>query len=319
MPQKRVSLPLFRTVVFATDLSARSREAFRVACSVTREEATRLIILNVEEPVSIMEVVGFGEVGVPVFAPVDEPAQREALLRQMREEFVPGTPIAVEYQVTSGNAAEEILRTSEEAGCDLIVLGTQGRTGLDRLLLGSVAEAVMRRSRCACLTVGSRPSAEHAPAPIRTILHPTDFSPHSAAALRVARCLARDQGARLVLVHVVPSERLAGVVSEGLMDLELGREALAWVQREVDAADLKYPVENRLRRGDPVAEILDTAGDTGCDLIVMGSHGRSGLGRLVLGSVAEAVLRKAPCPVLTIKEHIRAPLGAAREAVPMST
>jgi nucleotide-binding universal stress UspA family protein len=305
MAQKRIALPLFRTIVFATDLSDRSAEAFRMACSVAREEATRLIILTVEEPVPVTEGVGFGEMGVPVYLPAAEASQRDELLRQMRERFIPGLPIDVEYQVRQGQAADEILKVVEETKADLLALGTHGRTGLDRLLMGSVAERVMRHAPCACLAVRSAAATK----PIRTILHPTDFSPHSEGALRVARALAREHGARLVLVHVVPMERAMGVVPEVLMDLDIGREALRDVQNRIEAADLKFPVEAHLKRGEPAETILDAAREYQADLVVMGSHGRTGLGRLLLGSVAEQVLRGATCPVLTVKQDVPAPVG----------
>jgi nucleotide-binding universal stress UspA family protein len=139
---------------------------------------------------------------------------------------------------------------------------------------------------------------------LRTILHPTDFSPGSAAAFAYARDLARDSGARLIVLHVLD----AGVpmVAEGVVlpsNLDELREA-AW--RGLDAvhpADSAVRFERILREGPTVAEILDAARGLGADLIVMGTHGRTGLGRLLLGSVTEEVLRKAPCPVLTVKDQ----------------
>jgi nucleotide-binding universal stress UspA family protein len=136
----------------------------------------------------------------------------------------------------------------------------------------------------------------------RTILHPTDFSPGSAAAFAYACDLARDSGTRLVVLHVLD----AGVpmVAEGVVlpsNLDELRET-AW--RELDAVhpkDSAIRFERILREGSTVAEILDAAQGLGADLIVMGTHGRTGLGRLLLGSVTEGVLRKAPCPVLTVK------------------
>ena len=142
---------------------------------------------------------------------------------------------------------------------------------------------------------------------IRTILHPTDFSPGSAAAFAYACDLARDFDGRLIVLHVLD----AGVpmVAEGVVlpsNLDELREA-AW--RDLDAvhpADSAIRFERVLREGPTVAEILDAAQGLGADLIVMGTHGRTGLGRLFLGSVTEEVLRKAPCPVLTLKAPVPA-------------
>jgi nucleotide-binding universal stress UspA family protein len=136
--------------------------------------------------------------------------------------------------------------------------------------------------------------------PIRTILHPTDFSENSKSAFRVARAVARDCGARLVLLHVVPLPvMLYGPAPEAYLD---------HVQDELEQIKAKAPktrVEHWLVEGDPVSEILSAAKESDCDLIVMGTHGRAGLGRLLTGSVAEQVLRKAPCPVLTVKVPLR--------------
>lgn len=139
-------------------------------------------------------------------------------------------------------------------------------------------------------------------AAIRTLLCPTDFSECAQVALPVARALARDYGAKLVLLHV--RARPPAVVGEfGALPTEPGEpeEAVRTNLRRLVPADFKGPVELLVRDGDAAAEILRVAQETRCDMIVLGTHGRSGLGRLLFGSVAEAVLREAPCPVLTIK------------------
>lgn len=298
------SFPLspFRTILFATDFSKRSRDAFRAACTLAGDESTRLIILYVDEPPPLVEqVTGIAELGIPAYVPGEDPLASDPLRDQLRETFEPPRPLRTEYRVRRGKAAEEILLEAKESGCDLIVMGTQGRTGLDRVLTGSVAEAVLRYAACPVLTVRWKAPLEQPAAPIRTIVHPTDLSRHAEAALRIARFLARDHGARLVVLHVVPRETIAGAVPEMLMDLEIGHEALERIRKRVDGPDLKYPVETQLWRGQPAVEILDAAAKLGAELIVMGSHGRTGLGRLVVGSVAEGVMRTANCPVLVVK------------------
>jgi nucleotide-binding universal stress UspA family protein len=145
---------------------------------------------------------------------------------------------------------------------------------------------------------------------IRTILHPTDFSPRSEHAFRLAGSLARDHGARLVVLHVTSPPAVA--YGEVLTELATeGYQQAAWdAFRRLQESDPKLRelrVETQLVEGDPAAEILRVAAETGCDLIIMGTHGRTGLGRVLMGSVAEQVVRKARCPVLTVK----APLPAA--------
>lgn len=159
---------------------------------------------------------------------------------------------------------------------------------------------------------------------LATILHPTDFSDHSELAFRLACALARDYNARLILLHVLspaeslyagilePAEKGPGVekVKECLREMEKthwrvscpnsflveqAKEKLR--QRESQAHCVR--VESQVLEGDPVGMILRVAVEMNSDLIVMGTHGRTALARLLMGSVAESVLRKAPCPVLT--------------------
>jgi nucleotide-binding universal stress UspA family protein len=142
--------------------------------------------------------------------------------------------------------------------------------------------------------------------PIRTILHPTDFSAASRHAFELACSLARDHGARLVVLHVLerPLTVPSGVMSppppppEELAERrEEARQQLLRVRPDDEA----IRVEHRLEEGDPATAALQVAQEKACDLIVMGTHGRAGFARLLLGSVAEKVLRGATCPVLTVK------------------
>jgi nucleotide-binding universal stress UspA family protein len=137
--------------------------------------------------------------------------------------------------------------------------------------------------------------------PIHTILHPTDFSEQSGYALLLAGALARDYGARLVVLHAVAPPTVA--YGEGIIPPEpdlLLDEARAQLE-QLKVPDASVPTERRFEEGDPATEILHTAGEIHADLIVMGTHGRTGLSRLLMGSVAEQVMRQAPCPVLIVK------------------
>jgi len=138
--------------------------------------------------------------------------------------------------------------------------------------------------------------------PVKTILHPTDFSEHSQYAFRLACSLARDYGARLIVAHVMSphlynSPEMGPLILDPVMIEQESKMRLLALK----PADDHVVVDHRLCIGGAAAEIIAVAQDEKCDLIVMGTHGRSGFGRLLLGSVAEAVLRRAPCPVLTLK------------------
>ena len=142
--------------------------------------------------------------------------------------------------------------------------------------------------------------------PIKTILHPTDFSAPSEYAFRVACALARDYGAKLVVMHVdMPPVTIGEVISS--MEPEEYKQKLWDEFRRLEASepgirDLR--VETKLVGGNPAKEILRAAREIKPELIVMGTHGRTGLSRLLMGSVAEEVVRKSPFPVLTVKMPI---------------
>jgi len=295
-------MPLFRTILFAADFSERSKEAFQVACSLAHEQKTRLLVLHVIEKRPDSEPpLAYGELGVPISLGAGILPDHEALKQGLCEFYAPRHPIDVAYYVRDGLPAEALLCMAHEIGCDLIVTATHGRTGLRRLLAGSVAEAVLRKARCPVLALHTLEPAGEAPG-IRVVLHPNDFSENSEPALNVARLLARDHGARLVVLHVAPPEVLINGSTMVPTDPRVYRDALEEIRGRLEGPDLKFPVETRAVQGDSAAEILRAAKEAECGLIVMGSHGRTGLGRLLMGSVAEAVLRKATCPVLIVKK-----------------
>jgi nucleotide-binding universal stress UspA family protein len=135
---------------------------------------------------------------------------------------------------------------------------------------------------------------------IGTILHPTDFSPLSGHAFHLACSLARDHGGQVIVLHVAEPP-IVGYGDAMTPPPEGDWNALEEQLWRVQAAGSRAPVEHRLEEGDPVVEILRVAQETKCDLIVMGTHGRTGLAHLLMGSVAEQVVRRATCAVLVVK------------------
>jgi nucleotide-binding universal stress UspA family protein len=137
---------------------------------------------------------------------------------------------------------------------------------------------------------------------IQCILHPTDFSPPAEAAYQTASALARQHNAKLVMLHAAQRP----VTSVGGLPVPPPTPAIDWgglrAQLEVlEVANPEIRVESRIVEGEPASAILDAARDLSADIIVLGSHGRTGLSRLLMGSVAEHVVRHATCPVLTVK------------------
>lgn len=141
-----------------------------------------------------------------------------------------------------------------------------------------------------------------------TIMFPTDFSHTGDAALAMATSLARDAGAKLLIVHVEepPLAYGSGEMYYGVPEPQ--SEQLQQMLTEVVPTDKAVPCEHRLITGSPAAALSRLAQEESVDLIVLGTHGRTGLSRLLMGSVAEAIVRQAPCPVLTYKQPAEKPV-----------
>jgi nucleotide-binding universal stress UspA family protein len=199
--------------------------------------------------------------------------------------------------VYEGYPAEAILAGAREQAATLIALTTHGRTGLARWELGSVTEKVLRGSECPILVTRSFETAaagatrerQPAQAAMRRILLPIDAGDLSFAAVGPAIELAVLFGAEMLLVHVI-DEDLAGELP--MPDLERAQEL-------VTAAGLHAEVV--LERGDAATRLLAVSAERQADLIVVATHGRSGLQRWVLGSVAERIMRAAPVPLLLVR------------------
>jgi nucleotide-binding universal stress UspA family protein len=290
-------------ILHPTDFSEPAGRALNLAGSLAHREGARLLVLHVTNPLTDAANVLLHEPSLH--------RQRQQLEQLQLE--VPGVPF--ESRLTFGGAAAEILKAAQETGCNLIVMGTRGRKGLGRLLMGSVAEQVVRNAPCPVVTVNS-PSREPAAqaevstgtaAPIRTVLHPTDFSGPCAEAFRLACELAGDQSARLTVVHIVVAPPVGQVNQPAPPPLPVDpRGKLEELLRLAQASAPGLQADYRVEKGDAAPRIVAAAQETRCDLIVMGTHGRTGLGRALMGSVAEQVLRTAPCPVVTVKAPAKA-------------
>lgn len=139
------------------------------------------------------------------------------------------------------------------------------------------------------------------------ILYPTDFSADARPAFETACALASEGRGRLVVLHVErpPLTTLGGTTGVPPLPNEYDRETVWEELKDIQPARAGIAVEHRLEYGDPAAVILKVAQEIGADLIVMGTHGRTGLRRLLMGSVAERVVRKAPCPVLMVRTLVQ--------------
>jgi nucleotide-binding universal stress UspA family protein len=290
-------------ILCPVDFSESSRHALDTAVAIARHNDAAVTALYVVPPVQTT----YPALGVGAYVPYVYTVEDLKEFQNTLERFVatvdwPVTAVAVEAVVV-----DEILRRAAELPADLIIMGTHGRSGFDRLVLGSVAERVLVKAACPVLTIPSRaPEITQSALPLfRNVLCPIDFSPSSLAALEYAGKLARD-GAKLKVLHVaerLPSWQLVPAMATGAPDdpLVIVEHALEHVHSVIPAAVRRSAkVSEAVTEGDAGDEILRVATAQHVDLIVMGAHaGRAGL--LGFGSTTHDVLRKATCPVLTIK------------------
>jgi nucleotide-binding universal stress UspA family protein len=231
----------------------------------------------------------------------DEEAVRKMDVQTVTQER--GTVPVVYAQTNSDSPPDAIVNRAEEQDIDLVVMGTRGRRGMNRLLSGSVSEVVVRRAPCPVFTVLARD--EGAGPAINRVLAPVDLSDQSELVLNHAAALSESYAAPLDLLHVVEEAAYPNVY--GLDPLapsapnvqDRAREALETLASELDLRT--DPVNVHVLAGNAARDIVEFAEDQVADLIVMATHGRTGLERFLIGSVAEKVVRRAPCPVFTLK------------------
>jgi nucleotide-binding universal stress UspA family protein len=281
-------------VLFPTDGSECAERARHHAHYLADWFEATLHVVHVEErPTELADVIDVREADVraDLHVPRDEP-------------LLVAEPRVQERRVVHPSAADGVLTYAVEHDTNLIVMGTHGRGGLRRLVLGSVAEEVVRRAPVPVMTVGrgARPSADLEEG---TLLVPVDLSERQPRLLAHARELALAYGMTMTLLHVVERLRLPDVYEvsssapEPSVLAERAEEALA---AEAEALrDRGVDTRVTVRTGHPAEETIEAADELGADLLTIATHGRSGIERMVMGSVAETVLRRAPCPVFTVK------------------
>jgi nucleotide-binding universal stress UspA family protein len=294
-------------ILCGTDLSPASEPAWAEAQLLARLLGAEIVLLHVVSPLVIPPGVG-PEVYVPphLYQQLVDDADRDARERLARlcDRRAPSSA-KVTTRVEHGMAADRILHVAAEDGADMCVLGTHGRTGLGRVLLGSVADRVVRLARCPVVTVRARPGVPVAmPDRLTRICYATDFSASAHAAWPWVLTLAEAARAEVDLVHVMPEvvagrEVPAALIGQTAEGFRAHGEAQA--RRLIDAGPLPAARAHPLiLAGPPAAAIVRSAETRSADLIVMGTRGWSGLRRWMLGSVALHVIQAAPCAVLTV-------------------
>lgn len=211
--------------------------------------------------------------------------------------------VAHDTDVVQGNPAPTIIEYAEDYGCDLIVMSTHAREGLSRYLIGSVSEKVVRLSSVPVLTVRMQPD-EQLEFPYKNILLPTDGSTAATHAATHGLLLAASLGATVHVLSVVDDTALGLDVRSAISEQERKQVAIDAVEEIISKAegDEGTNTVRHIERGSPVEVILDYIESNDIHAVVMGTTGRRGTDRILLGSVAEKTVRSAPVPVITLAE-----------------
>lgn len=291
MDNQKTGLITLRRVLSPVDFSDFSKRAFEYAVAIARWFDAKLVLLHVAP---LTTALGSSEA---------EPLARE--LRAFADETDP-LPPKLETVVVPGSPAGTILEHARQLEADLVVMGTHGRTGFERLMLGSVAEKVVLKASCAVLTVPRAVEGDREAPLFRRIVCGIDFSDSSGRALQHTLSLAAETGGHVTLIHSV--EWMADVVpTHSIFDFKalgasLVSEAGTRLERLVPSETREWcDVETIVCTGKPYQEILRLAAERQADLIVLGVQGRGAVDRMLFGSTTQHVVRKALCPVLTVR------------------
>lgn len=279
----------YRKILVAFDGSASAKSALAVAAGIAgRDKSWIKVLAVVPEYQGDLELIGVSNIKETIEGPG---LKLLAEAKQVAE----GHGIHVFTNLEQGEPYERIVRVAADENCDLIVMGRSGLTHLERALMGGVTARVIGHTDRNVLIV-----PEGGELAWSRILVATDGSENSAAAVRHAFTLAREQRTQLDAVSVVATdEEMIALAPEHIV--HLAEQARGYLQEVADlAAAAGVAVTTHVREGEPHEQITTLASEIGASLVVMGTHGRKGLSRLLMGSVTERTIGYAPCPVLII-------------------
>ena len=279
-----------RVVLFATDFSAPCENAWSYALAFAKRYKSKLLLAHVIAP-SV-----YAAVPAELVSSAKEQVKRnaEAQLARLQQSNGGTERLNCELLLREGEVAEVLLRLIHDYRVDLLVAGTRGHGGTERLLLGSVAEKLFRQARCPVLVVPERASSDQEPA-IHRILCPIDFSPDSPTALAYASSIACHYKAQLIVMHVVEEPTSADKMAE------LTRTAEERLRRLLNS-DQNLPFESQIEIafGVPTERISRIANDYQPDLIILSPHSAAAAIAHERERTAYRIIRWSRCPVLTI-------------------
>ena len=293
-----------KQILCPVDFSTGSRRALDEAASLARSHEATLTVLHVHPLIVAGPEVPYLGTGVPL----DE-SSRARLIHRLQEFIAPvqAAGSRLEVKLLEGDPWVVVAEQAQFLPADLIVMGTHGRRGFARWILGSVTERILHTAPCPVLTVSPVEAAGAAPGQ-RPVLCALDLI-GSEDTLEAAASLADSRGVHLVVAHVVeglPEDALAGPFDVPEYRRYMEEDARAKLHRLVERSAREVTVSEIVVTGRPHDEILRLAEEQGAGLLVIGSHGPKTFERMFVGSTAARVVREAPCPVLTLRPVRRA-------------
>jgi nucleotide-binding universal stress UspA family protein len=318
MPEQERFFQL-KNILVPIDFSQESLKAVRYAIAFAKRFNSDLLLIHVVEPLSPM--AGFEAVPIAI----DEGQRLKDFERRLTQFAAANLPrdIVAQIAVRHGSAFEEVVSVAKSSPIDLIVASTHGHTGFKRVLFGSTAERLVQHAPCPMLVVrgqehefvasSGKPSDQIR---IERLLVPIDFSDCSRKALEYAVAFAAQFKAQILCLHALEipyGTGEAGIVLETeafrkKMHEEASRQMAAFLQEQA----LPGSQERIIKVGTPYREIIQTADEKQSNLIILGTHGRSGVRHFLLGSTTERVVRHAHCPVLVVRQTEHDFIGEAQ-------
>jgi nucleotide-binding universal stress UspA family protein len=295
-----------KRILCPIDFSDHSIHALDHAVAFAKWYGSSITLIHVRPPAPLSYPAGPGMVAT--FLTPQERAALLASMNQLQQEHCIGAPCTVE--VIEVAVATEILATAESSRADLVVLGTHGRSGFERLMLGSITEKVLRRAACPVLTVPAAVASAKPPAELlKSIVCAVDFSDCSMHALTYALSIAKESDANLTVMHVLevppdlPPEDTGGPFSFRDYVESAQQARLARLNKAIPEDARTYcEVDTLVTTGKAYREILRVVEERKAGLLVVGIHGRGAIDRLLFGSTTQHLVRLATCPVLTLRK-----------------
>jgi len=289
----------FERILCPIDFSEFSIKAYEYAYSVAKHYQAKLFVEHVVQPLTI----AYPYYSFPMPASdmyLDQDVEARKRLQEFARRYT-RNGLQPELVVQKGLLPEGILAFADQKKVDLIVMGTHGRQGFDRVTLGSVTEKVLRKAHCPVLAV-RKPAHDFInsqqgedPVQLGKILFCTDFSDHAHRALNYALSLAMEYAADLTMLHVLDDVGTADFQEEGK------KAALLELERPISADARNWcSIQAEVRVGTPYQEIVKRALELQTDLIIMGVRGRGALDLALFGSTTHRVLQLGSCPVLAV-------------------